>query len=160
MKIYIFAFFLHLGQWCHIHDKSRFQHEDNSRVTPHSDSDTNNNGGRREMRVFLAGNTVIILSSCQLKMKMLRFVVYCAGDKVLSCFKKHVRIEETFAVAAQLGLQSKSHQVLSRELLAKPRPWPLQEVPHHPNYKSWIVSTSKRYIVNLALLLKNALPGR
>ena len=49
-----------------------FQHEDNSRV----DTNTNNNGGRREMRVFLAGNTVIILSSCQLKMGMLRFVVH------------------------------------------------------------------------------------
>ena len=33
--IYIFAFFLRLREWCHVQDKSHFQHEDNSCVTPH-----------------------------------------------------------------------------------------------------------------------------
>ena len=37
---------------------------------------------------FLAGNTVTILSLCQLKTAILRFVVHCAGgDKVLSSYK-------------------------------------------------------------------------
>ena len=49
MKMYIFAFFLPLGQWCHVCDKSSFQPEDNSRGTPRSDTNTNNNGGRREI---------------------------------------------------------------------------------------------------------------
>ena len=40
-----------------------FQHEDNSRATPLSDTNTNNNGGRREMGL------------CQLKMRILRFLV-------------------------------------------------------------------------------------
>ena len=39
---------------------------------------------------------------------------------------------------AQLSSQSKSHQVVwSRELLAKPRPQLLQEVPQHPHNRSW-----------------------
>ena len=63
-----------------------FQHEDNSHVTPPSNTNTNNNGGRREIRIFLDGNTVIILSLCQLKMRMLRFIVH-SGDKVPSSFK-------------------------------------------------------------------------
>ena len=41
--------------------QSRFQHEENSRVTPRSDTNINKGREERDAR-FLAGNTVIILS--------------------------------------------------------------------------------------------------
>ena len=58
--------------------------------------------------------------------------ILCAGDKIATIkLQKHdVKFEESFGVAAQLSLQSKSqHVVLSRELLAKPQL--VQEVLHH-----------------------------
>ena len=50
---------------------------------------------------------------------------------------ENIKVCCTFGVAAQLNLQSKSHQVvLSRGRQAKPRPRFLQKVPHHPNNKA------------------------
>ena len=61
----------------------------------------------------------------------------CWRQSTIKLQKHKVKFEETFGVAAQLGLQSKSHQVvLSRALRAKPQPRLLQQVPHHPNNKS------------------------
>ena len=51
-----------------------FQQEHNSRVIPRSDTNTQQWREKRDVP-FLAGNTVIILSSSQLKMRILRFVV-------------------------------------------------------------------------------------
>ena len=81
LKIYIFAFFSRFGELRRVCDNSSFQHENNSRVTPRSNTNTNSNGDVH----FQAGNTVIILctsTECHLKM------TFCAGHKVLSCITK------------------------------------------------------------------------
>ena len=63
-----------------------FSARGHSGVTTHSDTHTQQWREERDAR-FQPGNTVIILSSCQIRMRILRFVVLFAGDKVLSCFK-------------------------------------------------------------------------
>ena len=114
-------------------------------VTLCSDTNTNNNGGRREVCIVLARNTFIILSLCQLKMRILRFIVHSVlATKYYQASKNNVKFEETFGVTAQLSLQSKSHQVVfSRELRAKPQPQLLQAVLHYPNNKSWTLVQNK-----------------
>ena len=54
------------------------------------------------MCVFLAGNTVIILSLCQLKMRILRLLyTLCWRQSTIKLQKHNVKFEETFGVAAQ-----------------------------------------------------------
>ena len=62
-----------------------FQHKDNSRVTPCSNTNTNNNGGRREMCIFLAENSHFEFSSAKDENIKVRCTL-CAGE-VLSSFK-------------------------------------------------------------------------
>ena len=63
------------------------------------------------MRVFLAGNTVIILSSCQLKMRILMLLCsLCWRQNAIKLQKHNVKFEETFGVAAQLSLQTSWHR--------------------------------------------------
>ena len=62
--MYVFAFFFHLGEWCHVCNKSHFQHEDNSCNTTQRHKHKQQWREERDER-FLAWNTVIILSLCQ-----------------------------------------------------------------------------------------------
>ena len=98
---------------------------------------------RREMCVFLAGNTVIILSLCQLKMRILRFVVHSAlATKYYRASKAQRRIWRNIWSRSTVQVTEQVERA-SRKLRAKPRPWLLQEVPHRPNNKSWTCKTSK-----------------
>ena len=68
----------------------------------------------RDVR-FLAGNTVIILSLCQLKMRILRFVVHSVlGTNRYQASKTQHQIWSNIwsRSTAQLRLQSQSHQVV------------------------------------------------
>ena len=132
-QINIFAFFLHLREWCQV----KFFSTRTTHVTPRSDTNTNN-GGRREMCVFLAGNTVIILSLCQLKMRLLRFVVhtvlatmYYQASKTQPQVWRNIWSHSTVKFTEQVPSGGVKQRVAS-----KSNPI-LQEVPHHPNNKSW-----------------------
>ena len=76
VKIYIFAFFLRLGEWCHV-CMSRFQYENESHVTPRSDTNTNNNGGPME--------TSIAHCLTVQQMYMLHYTAYSVGNTYHDC---------------------------------------------------------------------------
>ena len=84
----------------------------------------------REAR-FLAGKTVVILSSCQLKMRILRFTV---NSVLVTKLQIHnVRFEETFGVAAQFSVRSTRRCSAERCSKATTPAGGL----HHPNNTRW-----------------------
>ena len=114
-----------------------FLHEHNSCVTPHSNTNTHNNGGRRDMHVFLARKTLIVLSLCQLKMKLLRFIIHSAtkhyqASKTQHQIWRNIWSRSTVQFTEQVPPGGVEQRAASKAT-ASTSAWG----PHYPNNKSW-----------------------